>query len=209
MGLISAKTILTSISLFHITLAFFFITRPATIADQGVVWLLGEAMGLHTSSTNHYGPNEYRLPQPHSAHFETQSPATAFLGIVLGLWGLTDLVSLSMPEEIAMLHHWGSQVPLRLTFSFFLTLYSFFFSASSPLYNQDVKLNHPATPAYNFGVKEAAGDWGWGGDALKNRVFFTFMFVETFSWFWALMSLNDEKRDILKRAAQRREKERL
>lgn len=50
MGLISAKTILTSISLFHITLAFFFITRPATIADQGVVWLLGEAMGLVCSS---------------------------------------------------------------------------------------------------------------------------------------------------------------
>ena len=46
MGLISAKTLLTSIALFHITLAFFFITRPATIADQGVVWLLGEAMGL-------------------------------------------------------------------------------------------------------------------------------------------------------------------
>ncbi|KAH7625725.1 increased loss of mitochondrial DNA protein 1 [Sordaria sp. MPI-SDFR-AT-0083] len=194
MGLISAKTILTSISLFHITLAFFFITRPATIADQGVVWLLGEAMGL-----------------PHATNFETQSPTTAFLGIILGLWGLSDLVSLSMPEEISLLHHWGSQVPLRLTFSFLLTLYSFFFSASSPFINDDnaqqQQFSHPKTPAYNFGVKEAAGDWGWGGDALKNRVFFTFMFVETFSWFWALMSLNEEKRDILKRAGQRRERE--
>lgn len=46
MGLISATTILTSICLFHITLAFFFVTNPATIADQGVVWLMGEAMGL-------------------------------------------------------------------------------------------------------------------------------------------------------------------
>lgn len=46
MGLLSAKTLLTSIALFHITLAFFFITNPAKIADQGIVWLLGEAMGL-------------------------------------------------------------------------------------------------------------------------------------------------------------------
>jgi len=46
MALISAKTIITSISLFHITLAFFFLTNPGTIADQAVVYLLGEAMGL-------------------------------------------------------------------------------------------------------------------------------------------------------------------
>jgi hypothetical protein len=46
MALISAKTIITSISLFHITLGFFFLTNPGTIADQAVVYLLGEAMGL-------------------------------------------------------------------------------------------------------------------------------------------------------------------
>ncbi|KAJ4392587.1 hypothetical protein N0V85_006939 [Neurospora sp. IMI 360204] len=195
MGLISATTILTSISLFHITLAFFFITRPATIADQGVVWLFGEAMGL-----------------PESRHFETQSPTAAFLGIVLGLWGLTDLVSLSMPEEIALIHHWGSQVPLRLTVSFFLTLYSFFFSASSPLYDSagtsGGKFSHPTTSSGEYAAKDVAGDWGWGGDALKNRVFFTFMLVETFSWFWVLMTLKEEQEGILKRAKKMREKER-
>ncbi|KAL0467971.1 increased loss of mitochondrial DNA protein 1 [Neurospora intermedia] len=198
MGLLSAKTILTSICLFHITLAFFFVTNPATIADQGVVWLMGEAMGL-----------------PHSRHFDTQSPTAAFLGIVLGLWGLTDLVSLSMPEEISLIHHWGSQVPLRLTCSFFLTLYSFFFSASSPLYDSATpsggKFSHPTTSSSfegQYAAKEVAGDWGWGGDALKNRVFFTFMFVETFSWFWVYLTLKEEQVDILKRAAQRREKER-
>lgn len=46
MALISAKTIITSVSLFHITLGFFFLTNPGTIADQAVVYLLGEAMGL-------------------------------------------------------------------------------------------------------------------------------------------------------------------
>jgi hypothetical protein len=46
MALISAKTILTSLCLFHITLAFFFFTNPASIADQALVWVLGESMGL-------------------------------------------------------------------------------------------------------------------------------------------------------------------
>ena len=46
MALISAKTILTSLSFFHITLAFFFLTNPATIADQALVFVIGEAMGM-------------------------------------------------------------------------------------------------------------------------------------------------------------------
>lgn len=46
MALISVKTILTSLSLFHITLAFFFFTNPETIADQALVYMLGEAMGM-------------------------------------------------------------------------------------------------------------------------------------------------------------------
>lgn len=46
MALISARTILTSISLFHLTLAFFFLTNPGTIADQAIVYVIGEAMGM-------------------------------------------------------------------------------------------------------------------------------------------------------------------
>ncbi|KAK7940763.1 uncharacterized protein PG986_013150 [Apiospora aurea] len=46
MALISAKTILTSLSLFHVTLAYFFFTNPETIADQALVYMLGEAMGM-------------------------------------------------------------------------------------------------------------------------------------------------------------------
>lgn len=46
MALISAKTIITSVSLFHITLGFFFLTSPGTIADQALVWVIGEAMGM-------------------------------------------------------------------------------------------------------------------------------------------------------------------
>jgi len=46
MAVISAATIITSLSLFHVTLAFFFLTNPQTIADQTLVFIIGEAMGL-------------------------------------------------------------------------------------------------------------------------------------------------------------------
>lgn len=46
MGLISGATIISSISLFHITLAYFFLTSPGSIADQTLVYIIGEAMGL-------------------------------------------------------------------------------------------------------------------------------------------------------------------
>lgn len=92
MALISAKTIITSLSLFHITLGFFFLTNPMTIADQALVWALGESMGM-----------------PYDRSFETHSPALAFLAVILATMGLTDLVSLSLPEEVGLFEHWGTQ----------------------------------------------------------------------------------------------------
>jgi hypothetical protein len=92
MALISAKTIITSLSLFHITLGFFFLTNPMTIADQALVYVLGEAMGM-----------------PYDRSFEAHSPALAFLAFILASMGLTDLVSLSLPEEVALYEHWGTQ----------------------------------------------------------------------------------------------------
>ena len=53
MALISARTILTSVSLFHLTLAFFFLTNPGTIADQAIVYVIGEAMGMVCSNLLH------------------------------------------------------------------------------------------------------------------------------------------------------------
>jgi hypothetical protein len=46
MAIVSAFAIIRCISLFHVTLAFFFLTSPRTIADQNVVFLLGESMKL-------------------------------------------------------------------------------------------------------------------------------------------------------------------
>ncbi|KAK4100430.1 hypothetical protein N658DRAFT_516715 [Parathielavia hyrcaniae] len=204
MALISAKTILTSLCLFHITLGFFFLTSPGTVADQAVVYLLGESMGL-----------------PHSHSFETQSPALAFLAVVLALFGLTDLVTLSLPDEICLIHYWGTQAPLRTTITFFLTLYTFFFSASSPFFSSSSQSNSSTSPssssssssspfslrhpsAHRHAPPDGYVPSAWGGDDLKNRVFFTFMFVETMSWFWVWVTLQEERRELLAKKARRR-----
>lgn len=36
----------------------------------------------------------------------------------------------------------------------------------------------------------------WGGDGLKNRVFFAFAFVEVISWFWIWVTLREEKQSL-------------
>ncbi|KAH8900931.1 hypothetical protein GQ53DRAFT_133158 [Thozetella sp. PMI_491] len=185
MALISAKTILTSLSLFHITLGFFFLTSPATIADQTLVYVIGEAMGM-----------------PYARSFDARSPALGFLGVVLAILGLSDLVTLSLPEEISLVHYWGMQAPLRSTIAFCLVFYTYLFSASSPFYADTSRgrFSRPSAHAQNPGYSPS----GWGGDALKNRVFFTFAFVEMISWFWVWVTLREERREMLARKAARR-----
>ncbi|KAF6844623.1 hypothetical protein CMUS01_00913 [Colletotrichum musicola] len=186
MPFISARTIITSLSLFHITLAFFFITDPATIADQALVYMLGESMGM-----------------PHARSFENKSPALAFLGAVLGMMGFTDLVTLGMPEEVWVDHHWGTQAPARLFLSLCFVIYTFFFGPSSPLYgglNRGGRFAHPSAHARNPHYTPST----WGGDGLKNRVFLTFAFLEMLTWFWVWVTLREEQEQIARERLKRR-----
>ncbi|POS84811.1 hypothetical protein EPUL_001730, partial [Erysiphe pulchra] len=133
MALISAATIITSLSLFHITLAFFFLTSPITIADQTLVFIIGEAMKLvclHLRSTHFQNKaktiakklgksgrkfiksgiskTDSDVFKPYKRSFDNQSPPLAFLAAVLFLLGVSDLVSISKVDEITQLH-WGAQ----------------------------------------------------------------------------------------------------
>jgi len=168
MAVISGATIITSISLFHVTLAFFFLTSPGSIADQTLVFIIGEAMGM-----------------PYARAFEDKSQPLSFLAAVLFVVGVTDLVSISMPEEIAQ-YHWGSQAPVRLLLFGALTFYGVAFSASSPLYSSSTYY---------------ASSWGEG---LKNRVVFTWAFLEMITWFWTFVTLREERQAMAVRAAEKR-----
>ncbi|KAF2474890.1 uncharacterized protein BDR25DRAFT_340567 [Lindgomyces ingoldianus] len=109
MGVVSAFTIIRALSFFHITLAFFFLTNPKIIADQNVVFLLGESMQLPT-------PRDFNKP----------SAATAFIALLFAFLAISDLTSLSMSEEVAE-SYWGTQTPVRLVFLFAVTGYTYIF----------------------------------------------------------------------------------
>ncbi|KAG9236908.1 increased loss of mitochondrial DNA protein 1 [Amylocarpus encephaloides] len=172
MALISAATIITSVSLFHLTLAYFFLTNPSQIADQTLVFIIGQAMNM-----------------PHSRAFEVASPALSFLGAVLALMGISDLAACSSREEV-FVFYWGAQAPVRIFALMFLTTYSYFFSASSPLYSS-------ASSTYTYTPS------GWG-EGLKNRIFFTWAFLELVTWFWIWTTLREERFEWAKRITMKR-----
>ncbi|KAI0392903.1 increased loss of mitochondrial DNA protein 1 [Xylariaceae sp. FL0594] len=163
MALISASTILTSLCLFHITLAYFFYTDPQAIADQALVWVLGEATGM-----------------PETQHFAAPSPASSFLAVMLLLLGLSDLMTLSMPQEIWLVHYWGSQAPARIIVFGLLALFTYITSPSSSYHHH----HHHHNPKL-FGPES-------GTDGLRNRVFFVFALIEFLSWLWAWVTLKEE-----------------
>lgn len=114
MALITAKTIITSVSLFHITLAYFFLTNPSTINDQAIVYILGESMALVSPSNSPQVTLPVRqeanpITQPPARGLDSGSPALSLLAVILATFGLTDLTSLSMPEELGALYYWGTQ----------------------------------------------------------------------------------------------------
>ena len=115
----------------------------------------------------------------------------AFLAYVLILMGVSDLVSLLGPDYPVHLH-WSTQAPLRMFVSLSLTAYTFIFSPSGPVYG--VK-NPRGIMAHPVASERAAGyvSSSWGGDMLKNRVFFTFVFLEMMCWFWVFVTLRDER----------------
>ncbi|KAF2730576.1 hypothetical protein EJ04DRAFT_515154 [Polyplosphaeria fusca] len=109
MAIISAYSIIRGLSLFHLTLAAFLIRSPKLIADQNVVFLLGESMQLPT-------PRDFNKP----------SAATALAAVLFAFIGLTDLTALSLSDEVAE-SYWGTQTPVRLVFLFALTGYTYTF----------------------------------------------------------------------------------
>ena len=176
MALISARTIISSLSFFHLTLGFFFLTSPVSLADQSLVYVVGDAMGM-----------------PTTPGFDVPSPALAFLAVVLAFMGITDIATLSLPEEAGMVHYWGTQAPVRVLLSMASVFYTFFFSESRWHGKQRPYSSH-----------HTYAQTGFAGDLLKNRVFFTFMFLEMVSWFWLWVTLREEHTEVLRRKARRR-----
>ena len=165
MALISAFTIIRAISLFHLTAAYFFLTAPRMIADQNVVFVLGESIRLvsPTSIPEAWSAAEIST-QPHVTSLDKPNEASAFIAVLLAFIGLADLTAASLDEETA-LQYWSSNVPMRLIFLFGLTGYVYLTKDDGV-----------------FGSKlfSQAG----AGEPLRNSMVFSWGFVETAVWFW-------------------------
>lgn len=145
------------------------------------------------------------IQQPYERSFDRQSAPISFLGIVFLFLGITDLVAISMPEEVSQ-YHWGTQglsnpsfihaksktnihstAPIRFSFSAALALYSWLFSSASPIFT--------SRNSYH------AGGWGEG---LKNRIVFTWGFIEMMAWFWVFVTLREERQQLALKQAQKK-----
>lgn len=74
--------------------------------------------------------------------------------------------------------------------------YVYMFGPSSPIYQSDAPRGRFTAPSsYNPSYQPAT----WGGDVLKNRVVFTLMFVEMAAWFWAWLTLREERYALVQR----------
>ncbi|KAK7542321.1 increased loss of mitochondrial DNA protein 1 [Phyllosticta citribraziliensis] len=165
MAIFSAFNLIRAMSAFHMTLSYFLLNAPKKIADQNLVFLLGEAM---------------RISEP--TGFAKPSSATAIAAVFLAFWAVSDVLAVSMDEDVAF-PYWANQIPTRLLFLFGITSYSYFFKPS--------------------GLAFAPGP----GDFLKNRVVFTWGFFECTMWFWAYIRMREEKFEFAKRLFERRKKE--
>lgn len=85
--------------------------------------------------------------------------------------------------------------------------YTFLFGPSSPAYPSPSRgagrLSHP--PSYNPSYTPAT----WGGDSLKNRVVFTFLFVEMVAWFWAWVTLREERNALVEKLRRKSDRDEI
>ena len=163
MGLIGPYTLIRAISVFHITVAWFFLTAPRRVVDQNVVYMLGESMRLVSYAMHHsqldFTDNRDNK-QPHIATMDKTSEASAFIAVLLTFFGLADLTAASL-DALPALEYWLSNVPVRLTVLFAVTAYSYLFKEGGYL-------------GQTLGV----------GRHLCNSWVFTFAFMELMIWYW-------------------------
>ncbi|KAF2757035.1 hypothetical protein EJ05DRAFT_52727 [Pseudovirgaria hyperparasitica] len=109
MAIFTSSTIIRLTSILHLTIAYYLLVSPKTVADQNFVYMLGEAMGI-----------------PQVTAFNKASPVTALLAVLFAFLGLSDFVAASINEE-ASVAYWSAQTPVRLIFLFIISGYTYLF----------------------------------------------------------------------------------
>ena len=179
MAIVSATTLLRTISVFHITLAYYLLTSPLTVADQNLVYILGAAMDivcLIASNSDHWPPSTNHPTQPSApSALSKPSPALALASLIFALLGVSDLTATNLHEEISSFY-WSSQAPIRFAFFLGISAYSFLWKPAGGALSE--------LGGARKGIRKAGGI----GSLLCNSVVFTWGFVEMLVWFWVSLS---------------------
>ncbi|KAL2864589.1 uncharacterized protein BJX67DRAFT_206401 [Aspergillus lucknowensis] len=215
MGFLSAKTLIKAHALFLFTLAVYLTKSPEVITESDVVFMLGEFLQLDSTPT-------FSRPQ---------SPF-AICGILLVADALVDLILVTkiphINEILAMAEAARSQAPssingparirsnpfiarLASLYSEIWTLLSasrfcLFFAVSFFIYQSkpDAWGVVGGTGAGSAVAGSGVGSKGElsGLDQLKNRVVFTYGFMEMMFWFWIFLTLREERQEVAARFAE-------
>ncbi|MCJ1233942.1 hypothetical protein MMC14_001900 [Varicellaria rhodocarpa] len=98
----------------NLIVAYYFLTSPITVAHQGTIFILGEAMGM-----------------PQAPSFLQPTATSAFVAAALALVSIQDLVGTLTPERIASFY-WNAQAPIRFFFFLIVSLYSYMSRPKDP-----------------------------------------------------------------------------
>jgi len=110
MQIFSSSLVLKTLAFFHLTLAYYLLTSPVTIANQNLVGILGASM---------------EMPTARSA-FSVPDPSNALAAFFLAFLAVTDLSAVTLlPLEIYN-YYWGVQAPARLLFLFPVSAFIYF-----------------------------------------------------------------------------------
>lgn len=174
MAIISSTSLLRTISIFHLTTAYYLLTSPLKLADQNLVFILGAAMTIvrpqpHLSPLT---PPAKTLIQPEAPpSLSLPSPALALASLFLALLSISDLTATNLDEEVAS-YYWSSQAPVRLLFFFGVTGYSYLAKPEGVM----------ASPVGK--MAPGAGVGRQMPHLVCNSLVFTWGFVEMLGWFW-------------------------
>ncbi|KAL3455691.1 increased loss of mitochondrial DNA protein 1 [Aspergillus heterothallicus] len=224
MGLLSSKTLIKGHALFLFTLAVYLTKSPEVITESDFVFMLGEFLQVDSAPT-------FSRPQSPFAVCGILLVADALIDLILitkipdinEILAMAEAARSQAPSSIngpsrirsnpfiARLASLYSEIWTLLSASRFCLFFavSFFIYQSKPDAWGVIGGSAGAGPAaarsgssLSFGLESQAGELT-GLDQLKNRVVFTYGFMEMMFWFWIFITLREERQAIARRFAER------
>ena len=110
MGFLSPYTLIRTVSIFHLSAAYFFLASPRKLVDQNVVFMLGESMRLvRQDQLQETKCRTNQTPQPHITTMDTPSEASAFIAVLLVFLGVypkpvADIVNPAVKQTLSDVH---------------------------------------------------------------------------------------------------------